>query len=459
MDSLRPDFLSCYGHEKETSPNIDALAREGVLFENAFAQSTWTRPSGASLLTSTYPSIHGISTFSDELSSTIPTFPEQLKLQGFTTIAVSSMGNISPAFGFGRGFDRFVELYKEEKVMARRERIRVKDSSWEKHFRVQTDEVPIATSEDINEFLFPFLEHNREEKLFIFIWSIDTHSPYFHRDMRLVRFCLSDEAWSPKAIESERTEGGLNRLKLLYEDMIYHNDYYIGLLIKKLKELNLFGQTFFILTSDHGEAFREHGFNSHGGAPYDELIQVPLVMRFPHSRFSGQISGLVQHIDVAPTVLEYAEVPRYGMLLQGKSLFPLLTNQGKVNDFIFVETQLSKKLQRFTALRDREYKYIEIQPGEFTFREWMKEREKLWPLAWFVFKPRSLFCVRDDPAEKINLIYHEEKTAKRFRSQMDLIRRCNWEELEGWERAGKKKVEPDEAVAKQLQALGYFDGK
>ena len=458
MDSLRPDFLSCYGYERETSPNIDALAREGVLFESAFAQSTWTRPSGASILSSTYPSVHGVFTLDDSLHGVIPLLPGQLKMEGFETIAISSMGNISPVFGFGRGFDHFAELYKEEKLMAKRERIRVKDSSWEKHFKVQTDEVPIATSEDINDFLFPILETRKGKNLFIFIWSIDTHSPYFHRNGELARFCLSDEVWSPKAIESEYTEEGMNRIKLIYEDMIYHNDYHIGLLIKKLKELNLFEQTLFILTSDHGEAFREHGFNSHGGAPYDELIQVPLIMRFPQSRFSGPISGLVQHIDVAPTILEYANVSRKGMLLQGKSLFPLLANQSKVNEFIFVETQLSKKLQKMTALRDSEYKYVEIERGEFTLREWIKEKDSLWPLVWVIFKPRLLFCVRDDPSEKMDLFRKEKKIVNRFRSQMNLIRRHNCEALNELERVGEKFVEPDEAVAKQLKALGYLDG-
>src|SRR3990172_436138 len=122
MDSLRSDFLSCYGYPKETSPHIDRLAQAGVLFKNAFAQSTWTRPAGASILSSTYPSVHGVFTVEDSLHAAIPLLPGQLKRKGFETTAISSMGNISPFFGFGRGFDRFVELYKEEKLMAKRER-------------------------------------------------------------------------------------------------------------------------------------------------------------------------------------------------------------------------------------------------------------------------------------------------------------------------------------------------
>ena len=185
MDSLRSDFLSCYGYPKETSPHIDQLAREGVLFKNAFAQSTWTRPSGASLLTSTYPSVNGVLTVEDLLPAAIPTLPEQLKKHGFKTIAITSMGNVSPIYGFGRGFDQYIELYREERVIEKRKKIRVKSIGKDQYFGVKTEHVPIATSEDINEFLFPLIEENRENHLFFFIWSLDTHHPYFHRDMEL----------------------------------------------------------------------------------------------------------------------------------------------------------------------------------------------------------------------------------------------------------------------------------
>lgn len=458
MDSLRPDFLSCQGYPKKTSPHIDQLAQEGVLFTNAFAQSTWTRTSGASLLTSTYPSVHGALTLSDSLPASIPTLPQELKRKGFETMALSSMGNISPFFGFGKGFDHFIELYKEKSVIERRRKIRFRGLGGERHFRTRGEEVPVVTSEDINTFLFPFLQENRGKDLFVFIWSIDTHDPYFHRDPSLAPFGhSSDEIVLADEVTKMRSEDDLQRLRTLYEDMIYYNDHHLGILIEKLKEMNLFDQTFFILTSDHGESFGEHGVNSHGGVPYDEVARIPLILKFPDRPFHDVCSGLAQHVDLIPTILETVSLGGEGMLIQGKSLWPYLREEGQVNESIFMESQLMRKLQRFSALRTLDHKYIEIRPGKFSLREWLKEGEKLWPLSWVIFKPGMLFHLEEDPLERRNIIREERDLARRFHLEMEATLRKNraFSRVLGQEKTERK--DTDEAVAKQLHAMGYFD--
>ncbi len=177
---------------------------------------------------------------------------------------------------------------------------------------------------------------------------MDTHSPYFHRDPDMARSCApSDAVWSPMNFLKKYPEKGIQRLKSLYEDMIHYNDYHIGALIEKLKDLDLFEQTLFILTSDHGESFNEHGVISHRSIPYDELIKIPLIIKFPHPQFTGKVDGLVQQIDLAPTILEYLDIPENDMLIQGKSFLPLLRGQRKVNDFVFSEFQWDEKLPNF----------------------------------------------------------------------------------------------------------------
>ena len=113
MDSLRPDFLSCYGHRRETSPNIDSLAQDGVVFLNAFAQSTWTRASAASILTSLYPSVHGVLTLQDHFNSELDTLQGHLHSRGFETLAFTTMKNRSPYFGYHQGFEEFVEVIRQ----------------------------------------------------------------------------------------------------------------------------------------------------------------------------------------------------------------------------------------------------------------------------------------------------------------------------------------------------------
>jgi len=443
MDSLRPDFLSCYGYQKETSPHIDALAAEGVLFKNAFAQSTWTKPSGASLLTSAYPSVHGVLNHNDVLPVGIPVLPERLRKSGYETLALSSIGYISPDYGFGRGFDHFVQLYKEESVTKKSRVLRANNT-------------PIPTSEDINELLFPFLQDRRGKDAFVLVWSADTHSPYFHRDEAIAKFCFpSHEIFRTNDIARMREEEGLNRFKLFYEDMIYYNDYHFGKLVDKLRELNLFDQTFFILTSDHGEAFGEHGFNGHSKEPYDELIRVPLIMKFPNSQHSRQFSSLVQHIDVTPTIMECARISGTDRWMQGKSVVPIVRDCKKANDFIMAEYQLNLRFPKYITLRTEEYKYMEIRGGKFTPHR--SVFQMLSPIVRFFFKERMLFCMREDPGEKINIFKQERAIAKRLHSYVSRILEENKEISRELRREKKERLEVDKDVARQLQALGYFD--
>ncbi|HDD35633.1 MAG TPA: hypothetical protein ENF30_02405, partial [Candidatus Desulfofervidus auxilii] len=357
LDSLRPDFLSCYGCNENTSPNIDKIAKDGVIFKRAYAQSTWTRPSGASILSSLYPSCHGVMTVKDVLSSSVPFLPEQLKKLGFKTVAISSMGNISPAFGFGRDFDHFVELYKERSVMTKRKVLQTKKVGWQDYF--DTEIVAIPTSEEINEYLFPFLKKYGHKKLFIFIWSLDTHGPFFHRDLKMVKYSPPSEEllWNNKAsLKSEKLK---DRIKTIYKDMIYYNDYHIGILVEKLKELALYDESFFIITSDHGESFGEHGIFGHAGVPYEEQIRVPLIMKFPHQEFRGSsVDSLTQHIDIYPTILEYLRSP-VSNFVQGKSLLPIIRREkASINSYIFNETGLRESSPRYFCLRTEKYKYI-----------------------------------------------------------------------------------------------------
>ncbi len=448
MDSLRPDFLSCYGYAKETSPNVDRLAHEGVVFTNAFAQSTWTRASAASILTSVYPSVHRVINLNHAFGGSVPTLPEALQRLGFKTVAITSMANISPYFGFGRGFDHFVELYKEESVKKKRKMTKTLEG---------IGSIPIPTSEDIHDFLVPFLRNGLNQDLFIFVWSGDTHDPYFHRDPDLARFAsLSQEALPAKEIIYMHSPREVDRLKSLYEDMIYYNDHQIGRLIMELRKRDLFDQTLFIFTSDHGESFGEHGVNSHGGAPFDEVIRIPLIIKFPQTSFRGKLSGLVQHIDLSPTLLDLIGRTDGHSSLQGKSLLPLLRDKTPVHDLIFLETQLGPKTIRYFALRTEEYKYVELRKGDIGILEWLREKESLWPFRW-TDKPRWLFRLREDPGETVNRAGQEKEREDFFGCQLKTILKGNSKLSKSFKERRKGETVADEEVAKQLKALGYFD--
>ena len=111
FDALRADHLSCYGYRRGTSPNLDALSGDGVLFENCFSTSTWTRPVAASLLSGTYPQIHGTITRYNEFTAHIPRLPELLQNFGYKTGGFVTMGNLASDYGFAKGFDQYIELF------------------------------------------------------------------------------------------------------------------------------------------------------------------------------------------------------------------------------------------------------------------------------------------------------------------------------------------------------------
>jgi arylsulfatase A-like enzyme len=463
MDSLRADFLSCYGHSQETSPYIDGLAKEGILFTHAFAQSTWTRAAGASILSSLYPSVHRVQTHEDYLPSFVPVLPEELGRNGFKTMAVTGMGNISRHFGFARGFDDFIELYKEKTVMERRKIVPVKGTGWEIHFKVDTDDVPIATSEDINEFVLSFLRRQKNENSFIFVWSIDTHAPYFHRDPELRRFAPSTEYVSCEDLAVMKDEKELKKSELLYRDMIYFNDHQIGVLMEALRKMGLYEDMLLILTGDHGEAFGEHGVTCHGKVPHEEQIRVPLIMKFPFSRFTGEVSSMVQHIDIVPTVLDVLGLPGGPGVMQGRSLVPALRDHLKVNDYAFAEYQLKKEFPSYISVRTEEYKYIAVRPPEKRWTRRFRERMKLRPSTRFRYKPVSLFNLKNDPEEKVNILSVEREKARSLHAVGRTFYCENQKRMAFLERGASgpgahgMDQKPDEEVAKQLKALGYFE--
>jgi arylsulfatase len=117
MDALRVDHVSCHGYTRRTTTNFDLLANDGILFQNAFAPATWTRPVAASLLTGVYPLVHKVRQRNHVLGEAIPRLPVELGDQGWYTVAFSAMSNVSTATGFATGFDHFFDLYLDAELI------------------------------------------------------------------------------------------------------------------------------------------------------------------------------------------------------------------------------------------------------------------------------------------------------------------------------------------------------
>lgn len=158
IDTLRADHLSCYGYCAGNTPFIDRLGKEGVVFERVYAQSPWTKASTGSILTGTYPTVHGADTkLSGVLRSEMTTFAEVLKAKGFATCALSANRWVSSQWGFEQGFGRFHMMWLELKRLGAK---------------------PPVRAEHLNQIAVPWIEANKDGPFFLYMHSIDPHDPY-----------------------------------------------------------------------------------------------------------------------------------------------------------------------------------------------------------------------------------------------------------------------------------------
>ena len=295
IDALRPDHLSCYGYEMNTSPNIDRLARQGVLFREAVSQASWTRPSIRSLTTSTYPSTHGVYFFDQDLPDSMSTLQQILKGKGYSTGLISAHGAITEKGSvFWQGFDTLEE-----------------DSS--------------SDAGEITQKASRWLRRNQNKKFFLWLHYMDVHD-------RSLGFPQT------KIFIDNITREEIDAFTLKYDEAISRLDGEINNLLKTLKELRLYKNTLIVFTADHGEEMCEHGFCfTHGAALWDSLIRVPLIIFYP-SLFPGGklIIQQVQHIDIVPTICDILKIKK-SENFEGKSLLSLIKGRNIHSRYAFSE--------------------------------------------------------------------------------------------------------------------------
>ncbi len=311
VDTLRADHLGCYGYSRPTSPNIDAFAAEATLFSSMFAQSSWTRTSIASLFTGLDPLTHGTTDRLAALSDTVLLLPEILQEVGYQTAGVITNGNISPQFGFDRGFDSFEVLAE-------------KSDTAEFH----------QLSDRVNDSAFSWLATRNEDRpFFLYLHTTDPHGPYAPRSPYREAFAPSvadADVGTIDMLRAVKRKGAVVPPRLaqdfaaLYDAEIAFNDNEFGLLIRHLKELGLYASTLIVFTSDHGEEFLDHGFWEHGASLFNEQLHIPFILTLPQGMGKGvRVAANVAHIDLLPTLLEFLGEP-VSESLQGRSLLPLI---------------------------------------------------------------------------------------------------------------------------------------
>ncbi len=329
-DTLRRDHLSAYGYARDTSPQIARLAQEGTRFDRCISQATWTKVATPSLLTSLYPTTHGVTDFSMRLPAAATTLAEIFRGAGYATLSMSSILFTGQFTNLHQGF----EVLHEDMSLPDR------DSS--KTARIYVDR------------LLPWLDGHRDVPFFVFLHVSDPHDPYepappynamwndlagkerHERENKEVRKVIEEPLLKafgmPNRAELEKAgfdaDAYVDYDRGWYDGSIRAMDVELGRLRERLVELGLDRRTLLVLVGDHGEEFLEHGRTFHGQTAYGELSNVPLILWRPGSVPAGKTVGeIVETIDVMPTILEAVglETPTEA---QGRSFLALAGGAG-----------------------------------------------------------------------------------------------------------------------------------
>jgi len=406
VDSLRADHLGIYGYYKDISPNLDKLAKKGIIFKNAISNAPYTKASFPAILTGTHPySYGGYHTIKGR-----PNLAKLLNKHGYFTFAIPNIPILSSRFGYSEGFDVFIEPINSENVTLKH-KIREKITKHKSLFTVVqkvywifnlfSRNVPYTRGEDINKMVMEILDNVPENKPFFgWIHYMDVHYPYkppsdfLDKSISVVRmnklwYSLLDVIYKGKSI----TEEELADLITLYDGEIRYVDYTIGNLIDYLKSSGLWENTIIIITADHGEEFMEHGTIGHVGKMhythiYDELLRVPLIISGEASPQKGiEVNSYVDSVCIPPTLLEILGIP-YREPFEGTSLLK------------FIETSKTKPVLSEASLYNKDKGTLPIDPNEEKVRAY---REDNWKIIIYDNGRIELFNIDDDPKETTNL--------------------------------------------------------
>ncbi len=285
VDALRADHVSSYGYERPTTPSIDRLAQQGVLYEDAFSTSSWTQPSHASLLTGRYTYEHGADLY-NSLDDRYPTIGEELQDRGYRTGSFSANIRVfGRHLGFGRGFHHFEDYYRSIGNL-------LVNTFYGRAFEVYglhqvlgfQDELGRRWADDMNRSVLDWIDRDSEKPFFVFINYYDVHDPYKPPEPYRTLFSqmenpggLIDSYWGVGNIYVPMTDEQLQGEIDAYDGSIVYADEQIDRLLGELEARGLAENLLVVITSDHGESFGEHGLLQHTNALYPEVLHVPLI--------------------------------------------------------------------------------------------------------------------------------------------------------------------------------------
>ena len=409
VDTLRADRLGAYGYERDTSPNLDALAATGIRFAQQVSQSSWTKCSMASLWTGLYPVRTRVLRAYDVVSPEARMPAEIFQEAGFRTAGIWRNGWIDPNFGFSQGFEIYLSPRSERRRANRQQR---RDNP---NITLDGDDGDILSS------AFEFLRAHRHERWFLYLHMMDVHQYLYSEDTALFGTSYSDS----------------------YDNSIRWVDSLLGRLFRGLEEFGLRENTLVVFSSDHGEAFGEHGGEGHARNVYGEVTQTPLILSFPFRLDPGiVVEARSENVDLWPTVLELLGLPALADV-DGRSLLPEIVAaargetpaEGEDDGVAFAQID-----QAWGRTREGPRPMVAVNQGQWRlmFRAGAPERTELYDKS-------------ADPREQRNIVGEQPEVTERLKERAVAYLKSPpppWGE-------DTPSVEIDEMQMNQLRALGY----
>ena len=348
LTNTRKDHIGIYGYNRNTTPNIDYYFKDALVFENVFSPTPWTLPNGVSLFTSLFPYKHKVVNRFNEKREDINSIPEDktmaelLGKNNYTTAAFTGGGDYNRIYGFDRGFDDYY------------------------------DEIAFSGISNNVDLAIDWLEKNSKNKFFLFVQGFDTHCPFTSPDSYNELFDNSNSNldaslcyWNFERNMTEKSgqyvvykqgvkdkepvsiilnEEDRQKLVAKYDSSIRYADNSLKRLFSTITDLKLDKKTIIVFLSEHGDLIGEHGRfmrTDIRGAFFDSVLNVPLLIKYPYIKKEKRINGLVNLVDIMPTLLSSLNISYNNKKLQGKDVRSAITNGRQINAYAFAQIRYS----------------------------------------------------------------------------------------------------------------------
>lgn len=424
-DTLAIDHIGIYNNKKKCTPNIDEFAKDSVIFNQAYTTSPWTLPAHMSLFTGLFPNSHQVNYGNEKLNKDTRILFEDLQSK-FINYCINADGYISSLYGFSRGFDFYNESYKDHSSR-------------------------LASKELFKKAKELVLEEHYNYVLFL-LHTYQIHTPYlpeaklakqyYNNTLDKFSFNMMEFIKNGKELFKKITKKKREEIIKVYEAGIYTFDFRFGEFLRFLKQNKIYNKSTIILLSDHGEEFNEHGAWEHGHSLYNELIKIPLIVKFPENKYAGMKNNkIVSFVDVLPTLMDLYNIENItNNSIDGISLLKTIKNIDKnkkrvIYSYLAPDALRNSIPEKIAIITDN-IKYIYNKP--------MNNKQ----IEFFKTSPpeikNEMFDIFKDPYDKNNILFKNRKLEHKFHKIINKFR------VKKGKKGNIKELE------KQLKSLGYL---